>query len=408
MWNFTKGLLIIALAICSLSIKAQVGINKDDPNPAAILDIESDTLGVLFPRIADSSFLDKEKGLFFYATGDDKFYVYNGSNWQCVNPFLSTGPNNARLNGSLEVQGNVSVEPESTISGYGTVPIGGIIMWSGDHTNIPEGWALCNGEIVETTQTPDLRGRFVVGYSDGNKNSNDPRYDGYGDKNNAVSLAYQHVGDVGGDTLNRLTKENIPNHTHGKGSLNIIASGSHTHTTNAPQQAGESTNDGSGHHVQKNDGAVATIGSNTHTHPNSTFSGITGDWGGHMQEAVYEVSIWGYPCQYDIESAGCADVHPFTNYPDITANCMGGHLTPVAFMKGIDPEGNLIIIPNPDWVGEPDKNTNCFLNKLECDYGDEYNKDYGKSILISSAAMGVDPIENRPPYYVIAYIIRVK
>ena len=32
-------------------------------------------------------------------------------------------------------------------------------MFSGAETDIPDGWALCNGE----NGTPDLRGRFVVG-----------------------------------------------------------------------------------------------------------------------------------------------------------------------------------------------------------------------------------------------------
>jgi len=46
----------------------------------------------------------------------------------------------------------------------GTVPIGGIIMWSGSIASIPEGWRLCNG----TSGTPDLRNQFIVGaWSDG-------------------------------------------------------------------------------------------------------------------------------------------------------------------------------------------------------------------------------------------------
>ena len=45
----------------------------------------------------------------------------------------------------------------------GTIPIGGIIMWSGTVANIPTSWALCDG----ANGTPDLRGRFVVGASEG-------------------------------------------------------------------------------------------------------------------------------------------------------------------------------------------------------------------------------------------------
>jgi hypothetical protein len=39
------------------------------------------------------------------------------------------------------------------------LPTGAIILWSGKHTNIPEGWALCDGD----NDTPDLTGRFVMG-----------------------------------------------------------------------------------------------------------------------------------------------------------------------------------------------------------------------------------------------------
>jgi microcystin-dependent protein len=47
----------------------------------------------------------------------------------------------------------------TTFVGNGTIPIGGIIMWSGTIANIPTGWALCNG----SNGTPDLRSRFIVG-----------------------------------------------------------------------------------------------------------------------------------------------------------------------------------------------------------------------------------------------------
>jgi hypothetical protein len=46
-----------------------------------------------------------------------------------------------------------------TGTGYGLIPQGGIIMWSGAIANIPSGWALCDG----TNSTPNLTDRFVVG-----------------------------------------------------------------------------------------------------------------------------------------------------------------------------------------------------------------------------------------------------
>ena len=45
----------------------------------------------------------------------------------------------------------------------GTIPVGGIIMWTG--TTIPTGWALCNG----ANGTPNLTNRFIVGASNTSK-----------------------------------------------------------------------------------------------------------------------------------------------------------------------------------------------------------------------------------------------
>jgi hypothetical protein len=39
------------------------------------------------------------------------------------------------------------------------VPAGTVVMWSGQLTAIPAGWALCNG----SNSTPDLRDKFIVG-----------------------------------------------------------------------------------------------------------------------------------------------------------------------------------------------------------------------------------------------------
>jgi len=45
----------------------------------------------------------------------------------------------------------------------GTIPIGGIILWSGTVASIPDGYALCNG----SNGTPNLQDRFVVGAGSG-------------------------------------------------------------------------------------------------------------------------------------------------------------------------------------------------------------------------------------------------
>jgi len=82
--------------------------------------------------------------------------------------------NKAEPAATLDVGGNMAftglaVEQDVTVGGVasatawdggGVIPVGGIILWSGD--TVPEGWALCSGQTVSGVQTPDLRGRFVV------------------------------------------------------------------------------------------------------------------------------------------------------------------------------------------------------------------------------------------------------
>lgn len=58
-------------------------------------------------------------------------------------------------NEALEVKGRIKDQ-----TGY-VMPQGGIIMWSGQAADIPEGWVLCDGQ----NGTPDLRDRFIVGAS---------------------------------------------------------------------------------------------------------------------------------------------------------------------------------------------------------------------------------------------------
>lgn len=72
----------------------------------------------------------------------------------------------------------------------GTVPIGGIIMWSG--TTVPDGWALCNGQTVGEQTAPDLRNRFIVG-----------------------SGSTYPIGNKGGADSVTLTKAQMPSHNHG-------------------------------------------------------------------------------------------------------------------------------------------------------------------------------------------------
>ena len=76
------------------------------------------------------------------------------------------------------------------LQGAGIFVTGMIILWSGAADAIPTGFTLCDGN----NNTPDLRGRFVVGYHDSNGD-----YD---------------VNDTGGAETVTLSIAQMPNHKH--------------------------------------------------------------------------------------------------------------------------------------------------------------------------------------------------
>ncbi len=94
---------------------------------------------------------------------------------RCVGPLMA---------GSMSVP-NISVG--GSISGNGSIPIGGILVWSGSSASIPDGWVLCDGQ----NGTPDLRARFVLGAGGS-----------YG------------VGAKGGSETVTLTVAQLPSHSH--------------------------------------------------------------------------------------------------------------------------------------------------------------------------------------------------
>ena len=51
----------------------------------------------------------------------------------------------------------------SNLTGIEAFVKGMIILWYGDTNNVPTGFALCDGSVVNGLQTPDLRDKFVVG-----------------------------------------------------------------------------------------------------------------------------------------------------------------------------------------------------------------------------------------------------
>ena len=77
---------------------------------------------------------------------------------------------------------------------YGTIPVGGIIMWSGTIASIPSNWSLCNG----SNGTPDLRNTFVIGAhsdSSGAKTTVTGSATASGGSKDATLVSHEHTTD---------------------------------------------------------------------------------------------------------------------------------------------------------------------------------------------------------------------
>ena len=101
--------------------------------------------------------------------------------------------------GNVEHKGIIQAKEFKTLNGTALIPKGLISLWSG--TNIPYGWALCDGN----NGTPNLKGRFIIGKGDS---------------------PYNTIGNKGGSERITLTNDQIPSHNH---SGNTNTTGNHNH-----------------------------------------------------------------------------------------------------------------------------------------------------------------------------------
>ena len=106
-------------------------------------------------------------------------------------------------------------------------------MWSGAANAIPSGWYLCNG----SNGTPDLRGRFIVGYS--NTDNDYDVGDTGGAKNRTVNIS-------GSDTVNISGSDTVNISISGTTSFESLASGANHVSTGALNRRHTHTFSGSG------------------------------------------------------------------------------------------------------------------------------------------------------------------
>jgi microcystin-dependent protein len=117
---------------------------------------------------------------------------------------LSEISNKLHNKDNLIIPGNIQMKGNLSITGTcNYIPTGLVIAFNG--LKPPIGWAVCDGK----NNTPDLRGRFIVGYN------NDPK------------LEYSKIGNKGGKDKHKLSINELPKHTHV-----IKSEPNHTHSYN--------------------------------------------------------------------------------------------------------------------------------------------------------------------------------
>ena len=294
-------LISILMAGINLLANAQVGINTQDPDPSAALHIDGGkTKGLLIPIINtdDRKIVNAPAdGLLVYDEERKVFYFFNGTDWIALNPLQASEDNlntlvlpnsingtpsitfannvvvaanrnltangtttlggtvrvneisaitdgsSVTINSALTTKGNIDAESNNiragsvnvgsteitstkvkadtvnATAGFGITPLGGIIMWSGNKESVPKGWALCDGGESNGYKTPDLRGRFIVGYGENASDNGsgsvpttvwDNNYNAPGN----LSTEGTNTGSAYGQKEVTLTLPQIPSHNH--------------------------------------------------------------------------------------------------------------------------------------------------------------------------------------------------
>ncbi|MBM3880724.1 MAG: hypothetical protein FJ387_13580 [Verrucomicrobia bacterium] len=173
-----------------------VGINKGNPTEA--LEVNGNVLASGTVQAANvlvdpqAYFVVKDIG-----SGPNPAINFDGGDWLAYNRSANRWTFYIGSSWKMTIdEAGVSVPSPGTISGFGTVPLGGIIMWSGSASAVPSGWALCDGRTDSGRTTPDLRNRFIVGAGI------------------AGSGTEYAVGNTGGAKEVTLTSSQLPSHSH--------------------------------------------------------------------------------------------------------------------------------------------------------------------------------------------------
>ena len=148
--------LFTLILLAALALNAQVAINNDgsNPDPSAVLDVKSDTAGILIPRMTKAqrnAITSPATGLLVFDTDENSFYYYDGSIWTPIN----SGTVKWNFSGS-----NITAADTTYSVGVGTTTPTGVFEVATVKHNNTFGSDECTGGTASasshyTTYTPD-------------------------------------------------------------------------------------------------------------------------------------------------------------------------------------------------------------------------------------------------------------
>jgi len=182
-----------------------------------------------------------------------------------------------------------------TLYPCGQVPPGGIILWSGAIVDIPECWALCDGN----NGTPDLTDRFIAG-AGGGFNPDDTGGTAFAAGEVTISINHSHSsGTLATDS---------DNHSHTSGTLDTD-NDTHSHTSGTLDTDNDS-------HSHTADGTLAAA-SDSHSHGTGTL--VMGNENNNVivdRGAINNENVTNNAHQHTISGSTASDAHTH----DVTGN----------------------------------------------------------------------------------------
>ena len=186
--------------------------------------------------------------------------MVSGTLTQCTHTLEKSVPSDAEFLPSQTGQVGKVLTTDGTTASWVTpsaIPSGIITMWSGSTSDVPDGWALCDGN----NGTPNLTDRFVIGAG----NSYEVGATG-GSASGVTGQADGETGPASGNTgATTLTTDQIPSHTHGySGSYSESGSTLYRAAKNTSKFQTDATGGGQSHTHTLN-AHTHTLNSHTHT-----------------------------------------------------------------------------------------------------------------------------------------------